>query len=206
MKHSCSGNCLYFYLKSCSGFIGKATGIEMKKSFNILKLFWRNKRPALGLVLVICVLFLQQTSTSALYLCDNSTSSLGKKLCHCCPPVRSPNSRIGSTGMGEIKNSHCKAISKESSQKPGISSFKERAKAITGIQREEQFSIPQVCCQIDKPKAEITDFVISLPTVDLVACPSAVTDSSSLSPPVSHVSISHPCSRPVYLVLSSFLI
>jgi hypothetical protein len=109
-------------------------------------------------------------------------------------------------GMKDGKNTHCKAIAKESSQKSGISSFKDSAKTIAGIQREDPFSIPQVCCQIERPKAEVTDFVISLPTVDLVACPSAVMDSSSISPPVSQVSISHPPSRPVYLLLSSFLI
>jgi hypothetical protein len=109
-------------------------------------------------------------------------------------------------GMEAGGNAHCKAITKESSKRPGIGSFKGSAKTFREIQREDQFSIPQVCCQIEKPKAEITDFAISLPTVDLVACPAAVMDSGSISPPVSHVTIFHPPSRPVYLFLSSFLI
>jgi hypothetical protein len=172
----------------------------MRKSFKMMR---RNQRSALGLLLVISVLFLQQASASVLSLCDSS-SSLSGKVYRCC--LSSSHSRNGNMGMKDGKNTHCKAITKKSSQKPGIGSFTQRAKTIAGIQRENQFSIPQVCCQIERPKAEVTDFIISLPTVDLVACPSAVMDSSSISPPVSHVSISHPRSRPVYLVLSSFLI
>ena len=172
----------------------------MRKSFKMIR---RNRRSALGLALVLSVLFLQQASASALSLCDSASSTSGKGH-RCC--LLSSHSRTGSMGMESGKSAHCKAITKESSKHPGMGSFTQRAKTFIGIQWEDQFSIPQACCQIEKPKAEITDFVISLPTMDLVVCPSAVMDSGSISPPVSHVTISHPPSRPVYLFLSSFLI
>ncbi len=172
----------------------------MRNNFKMIK---RNQRSALGLILVISVLFLQQASASVLSLCDSS-SSLSEKVYRCC--LSSSHSSNGNMGMKDGKNTHCKAIAKESSQKPGIGSFTQKAKTTTGIQREDPFSIPQVCCQIEKPKAEIPDFVNSLPTVDLLASPPVVMDSSSVGPPVSGSAISHPRSRPVYLVLSSFLI
>ncbi len=179
----------------------------MKDRFNLFKLFWRNKRPALGLALVICVLFLQQASASTLYLCDSShSSSLGKMLCHCCRPVTSSNSRNGKTKVEGVKSSHCKSKSREASQKPGVGAFKKAVTTTTGVQPGNLFSIPHVCCQNGKPDAEIKYALISPPTMNVVEGPSVVIESSPLGPPVSHLPISHQHSRLIYLFLSSFLI
>jgi hypothetical protein len=186
--------------------MGKATGVEMMKSFNIVKLFWRNKHSALGVALVICVVLLQQTSGAALYPCDGSSSSLGKKPCHFCQPATSSHSRPGNTGMGEGKSGHCKSNSKTSLHLHGVSSSKEPATSTKRNQSGNLFSIPQICCQIGKPEAEINYALISHPTLDIVKAPSAVIDSSRLSSPVSFQTISHQRSRPLYLFLSSFLI
>lgn len=176
----------------------------MKKNFTRIM---KNKRTALRLALIISVLFIQQTSASALYLCDNfSSSTSGKRYCRCCPPERSSNSRYRHMGMAGVKSTHCKAISKELLQQPGIDTFNERANSSVGIQLSDQFSIPQVCCQIEKPKAEMTDPIISLTNVDFVEGQSAAISFNRTSQSVSGVTISHPRSRPVYLILSTFLI
>jgi hypothetical protein len=179
----------------------------MKDRFNLLKLFWRNKRPALGLVLVICVLFLQQASASALYLCNSShSSSFGKMLCQCCRPATSSNPRSGKTKVAGVKSSHCKSKSREASQKPGVGAFKKTATTTTGVQPGNLSSIPLVCCRSGKSDAEIKDALISPPTMNVVEGPSVVIDSSRLGHPVSHLTISHQHSRLIYLFLSSFLI
>lgn len=174
---------------------------------NRFKMMIKNKRSALRLALVICVLLLQQTSVSALSLCDSFASfSFGKKSCHCCPTTTSVHSRHGNTGMGASKSAHCKSKVKASAQLRGIGSFKQTATLTKGHPVSNLFSMPQVCCQLGNPKAETQDVLISLPILDVMESPPAVIDANNWSHPISYAKIFHQRSRPLYLFLSSFLI
>jgi hypothetical protein len=174
----------------------------MKKSFKMIK---RNRRSALGLALVLTILFLQPASASALNLCTSS-SSPSKMLCHCCQPVKSSNSRHGKTAIEKGKSAHCKLNLQASSQKFGIATFKKTSTTTDSNQIDEPSSPTQTCCQSGKSETAIPDAIISTLNHDVVNDPAVEIDSDNFSPPLSHPVISHLHSRPVYLFLSSFLI
>lgn len=175
----------------------------MKNGFKMIN---RNKRSTLGVVLAIAVLFLQPISASAFQLCAGSQVSIEAKLCRCCPAGASTHTSTVPMRGGAIKNGHCKATKSEASQKLETESFRQMVSAINGSQTANLFPAQTVCCEVGKAKREVTDSTPSLPSPDLVVEPSTSVDSHSLDPPDIRLGTSHPRSRPVYLILSSFLI
>ncbi|MEW6127494.1 MAG: hypothetical protein AB1757_10705 [Acidobacteriota bacterium] len=175
-----------------------------KKEF---KINGRNKRTALRLLFVITALLIQQTSASAFYLCDSFLNSTVKKgNCRCCPPEKSTDFSKAHDRMGAMKNAHCKAISKTSSHQPNAVSLNETAKISRLIQVDEPFSIPRVCCQVEKPKTQPISLRVPLQTEDDVATPPAEISSSYQGSTLPIAANYYPRTRPVYLVLSIFLI
>jgi hypothetical protein len=175
----------------------------MKNCFKICR---ENRRSALGSVLVISVLLLQQTFASAPYFCGSSTSSSGKRACHSRQHADSSPSRKGSQVAGKVKSSHCKASSERASQKAGADVFKRAGSITGGVQLGGPFSTSSACCKIEKSEAPIPDSIIPTSDASVVEVPTVEYDRSNCSPPVARAAISHPPSRPVYLLLSSFLI
>jgi hypothetical protein len=163
----------------------------------------RSKRSALGLALLIIIVFLQQASASAFNICSGSSTMIR---CHCCQSVTLSNSKHGKTAIGKEKSAACKAKLQASWQKFGIATFKKTTIATDPNQIAELSSTSQSCCQIGKSETEIPNAIISTVNPDVADHSGVEIDSNNITPPLSHAVISHLHSRPVYLFLSSLLI